>query len=74
MYTLLVTQIIVKPTDAVQMTVNGLRRKPSVQKVIDIFENFPVACLFNRDLQPDHIMFKGVDIIFNGVERKISSF
>jgi hypothetical protein len=74
MDTLLVTQIIVKPTDAVQMTVNGLRGKPSIQKVIDIFEDLPAGCLFDGNIQPDYIMFKGVDIVSYGVKRKISSF
>jgi hypothetical protein len=50
------------------MTVNGLRRKPSVQKVIDIFEDLPAGRFFDRNTQPNHIMFKRVDIVFDSVK------
>jgi hypothetical protein len=58
-------QIIIKSANAVQMAVDGLGRKPPIQQMFDIRKDFPAGGLFDRDIQPDHIMLQRIDVVFD---------
>ena len=58
-------EVMVKAPDAVQMGVDGLGLKPPVQKMIDIVQDLLVGHSFNRFIQPQYKMLKGVHVVLH---------
>jgi hypothetical protein len=51
---LLISEIMIKLTDAVEVTVDGLRPEPSAEQVIDVLGDLAVRDRFDRHIQPEH--------------------
>ena len=64
-YPLLSSQVLIEPSDAVQVAVDGLGPEPPGEKMVDILEDLPGGYLFDGDIDPDHELFQGVHIGFH---------
>ena len=64
-YLLLSSQVLIEPSDAIQVAVDGLGPEPPGEKMVDILEDLPVGYLFDGHIDPDHELFQGVHIGFH---------
>jgi len=66
-YALLIREIVVKLTDSIQITVDGLRPQSLAQQLVNIFCNFPICDVFYGYVEPENKVFQTTKIILNGI-------
>ena len=73
LHLLFVNEVVVKPPEAIQVTVDRLGLQPSVQQVIQVGQQFFMGHLFDGNIHPDYELLQGVQIVFNGMGRVVPS-
>jgi len=70
---LFLDEVVVKPPDAVQVTVDGFGLQPSIQEVIEVSQQLFMGHRLDGYIHPDHELLERVHIVLNGMARVIPS-
>ena len=69
---LLFTKIMIKLTDAVHMTVDGLGLESFCHEIIDVARDRCVRHILRRYIQPEYEVSERIQIVLNGIGCTVS--